>query len=69
MEPTILHGPHRHLLTAEEAAQVLGIGRTTVFHLLKTGQLESVRIGRHRRIPLDALQKLLDTLRTAEADT
>jgi excisionase family DNA binding protein len=41
--------PPRLLLTAEEAAQVLGVGRTTVYGLLRTGQLDSVRIGSARR--------------------
>ncbi|MGI8753522.1 MAG: helix-turn-helix domain-containing protein [Acidimicrobiales bacterium] len=42
--------PRRLLLTAEEAAQVLGVGRTTVYGMLRTGQLASVRIGSARRV-------------------
>ncbi|MBA2308442.1 MAG: helix-turn-helix domain-containing protein [Pseudonocardiales bacterium] len=45
----------RLLLTVEEAAQVLAVGRTTVFHLIRTGQLATVQIGRLRRVPMDAL--------------
>jgi len=39
------------LLSAEEAAELLCIGRTRVYHLLATGDPRSVRIGRSRRIP------------------
>ena len=33
------------LLGAEEAAEVLGIGRTFVFELVAKGRLESIKIG------------------------
>lgn len=44
------------LLTVEEAADVLRIGRTTMFELIRTGQVATVPIGRLRRVPMDALQ-------------
>lgn len=47
--------PERVLLTVEEVAERLGIGRTTTFRLVKTGEIESVRIGRLRRIHIDAI--------------
>ena len=53
------------LLTVEEAAQRLSIGRTTMYALLKAGQINSVRIGRLRRIPAEALTAYTDRL-TAE---
>ena len=55
------------LLTVEEAADQLGIGRTLAFALVKDGEIESVRIGRLRRIPADALGRYLDRL-TGHAD-
>lgn len=45
----------RVLLSVEQAAERLSIGRTTVYRLIKTGELQSVRVGRLRRIPADAL--------------
>lgn len=39
------------LLTPEQAAAALAIGRTKVFELLRSDDLESVRIGSSRRIP------------------
>jgi excisionase family DNA binding protein len=43
------------LLSVEDAAQRLSIGRTTMYTLLKDGQINSVRIGRLRRVPAEAL--------------
>ena len=51
------------LLTPVEAAQVLGIGRSKVYELLSSGQLDSVRIGSCRRVPADALHSFLVELR------
>lgn len=51
------------LLTAGEAAGVLGIGRTKVYELLRIGVIESVRVGTARRIPSAALTAYVDRLR------
>lgn len=55
------------LLTAEEAAAQLGVGRTKMFALMSEGEIESVRIGRHRRIPADALTAYVHRLRAEQA--
>lgn len=52
------------LLTPTEAAATLGIGRSKVYELLQSGQLESVRIGACRRVPADAVHSFLVNLRT-----
>lgn len=52
----------RVLLTVEEAAQRLRIGRTRMFALVKSGAVESVRIGRLRRVSIDALNAYTATL-------
>jgi excisionase family DNA binding protein len=49
-------GMPRIMLTPEQAAAALGIGRTTMFALIKSGEVESVRIGRLRRVPLDSIE-------------
>lgn len=51
------------LLTPVEAANALGIGRSKLYELLQTGELASVRIGACRRVPAEALQNFLLTLR------
>jgi len=51
------------LLTPVEAAHALGIGRSKVYELLRTGALGSVRIDTCRRIPVAALESLVAELR------
>lgn len=58
---------HKQLYRVEEAAELLSLGRTTVFHLIRTGALESVKIGAARRVPLWAIRKYLDRLAGEEA--
>ncbi|WP_163512422.1 excisionase family DNA-binding protein [Fodinicola acaciae] len=53
----------RIVLTVEEAAEQLGIGRTLMYALVKSGEVESVSIGRLRRIPNDALHSYVDRMR------
>jgi excisionase family DNA binding protein len=55
--------PLRLVLTIEEAAERLGIGRTLMYALVSAGEVESVRIGRLRRVPTDALDAYVATLR------
>jgi excisionase family DNA binding protein len=49
----------RLLLTVEEAARRLGIGRTLAWQLVRDGQLPSVRLGRLVRVPARALEDWL----------
>ena len=49
--------PEHTLLTVEEAAERLQIGRTRMFSLVKSGEIESVLIGRLRRIHPDSIEK------------
>lgn len=53
----------RIVLTVEEAADRLGIGRTLMYSLVASGEVESVQIGRLRRIPVDALANFVERLR------
>jgi excisionase family DNA binding protein len=52
------------VFTVEEAAERLGVGRTVMYALVSSGAVESVRIGRLRRVPADALVTFLDELRS-----
>jgi excisionase family DNA binding protein len=54
-EPTAPRMPDRVLLTAEEATERLGIGRTLMFRLIRTGEIESIQIHRLRRVPTSAI--------------
>ncbi len=53
------------LLTAIEAAKALGVGRSKVYELMAGGQLGSVKIGKCRRIPANALEAFVTSLRDA----
>ena len=55
----------RVLLTVEEAARRLNIGRTTMYGLVSSGAVESVTIGRLRRVPSECLDNFVTALRTA----
>lgn len=55
----------KRMLTAREVAEILGIGRTKVFELMASGELESVAIGRCRRAPIEALEAFVDGLRSS----
>jgi len=59
--------PARLLLTAEEAAQLLHIGRSKVYDLIRNGDLRSIKIGRLRRVPLDAVHDFATSPAAEEA--
>jgi excisionase family DNA binding protein len=50
------------LVTPEEAARRLSVGRTTVYELMASGELQSVNIGRCRRVPVSSLSLFVDRL-------
>jgi excisionase family DNA binding protein len=58
--------PGQILYSVEEAASLLGIGRTFMFHLLVTGEIDSLKIGRLRKIPRDAIDGYVDRLRARQ---
>lgn len=58
----------RVLLTAEEVAEALHIGRTRVFALIAAKEITSVKIGTLRRIPVDAVREYAARLVALEQD-
>lgn len=56
------------LYTPEAAAERLSVGRATVYELMRRGELGSVRLGRSRRIPADALADFVERLKAEAAD-
>jgi excisionase family DNA binding protein len=52
----------RVLLRPEEVAQALSISRSTVFLLMRSGELRSVKIGKSRRVPVDAVTEYVAAL-------
>jgi len=55
----------RLLFTPEHAAAKLDVGRTTVYALMASGALQSVKIGRSRRITAAALEEYVGRLAQA----
>jgi excisionase family DNA binding protein len=56
------------LLTPEEAADALGIGRSKVYELMRAGTLPSIRIDSCRRVPIENLTALVARLRGTSND-
>ncbi len=65
MQPTTTD---KKLLRVEEAAKLLGIGRTRAFELIKEGRLRSVKLGKTRLVPAKALDELVELLLSESTD-
>jgi excisionase family DNA binding protein len=50
------------LVTVEEGARLLGVGRTTMFELFGSGEVKSIRLGRRRLIARRSLETFVDEL-------
>ena len=44
------------LLTINQVAQLLGIGRTSTYELVMSGQIQSVKLGRRRLVPRSSVE-------------
>jgi excisionase family DNA binding protein len=51
------------LYKIEASAGALGIGRSKMFELITRGEIETVQIGRSRRVPAQALEDYVARLR------
>lgn len=50
------------LYRVEEAAEVLRIGRTVVYELIRCGALRTVKVGTRRLVPAVAVREYVDSL-------
>lgn len=66
--PTRSAGDAALLLTVTQAAAQLAIPRTAVYTLIMRGTLVSVKIGRHRRVPIWAIDDFVRRLVEQQAD-
>jgi excisionase family DNA binding protein len=57
----------RLLVSPREAAALLGIGHSKLYLLLQNGELDSLKIGSCRRIPMASIEALVKRL--SQADT
>jgi len=53
----------KRLFTVPQTQAMLGIGRTTLWNMIASGEIESVRIGRSRRITAEAIDQFVEGLR------
>ena len=49
----------RQTVTVEEAAKILGIGRSSAFDAIHRGELPYLRIGKRIVVPVAALERML----------
>lgn len=58
------------LVSVEEAAALLGLGRADFYaRFLATGRIESLKIGRRRLVPREALERFVTEERARQAVT
>lgn len=57
--PVSLSTTTRATLRVEEAAEVIGIARSTAYAAVARGEIPTVRIGRRLMVPVGALRELL----------
>jgi excisionase family DNA binding protein len=50
------------LLKPEEAAHLIGVGRSKMYELMASGAVKSVKIGALRRVPVAALDEYVAAL-------
>jgi excisionase family DNA binding protein len=55
------------LYSPEEAAGMLGVSRSQVFELIARHQIESIKVGRLRKFPHDALLAYIERLRAEQS--
>ena len=55
-----MNGEKRYVYKPEDIQQILGIGRTSVYKLLRSGQIKSKKIGKLYRIPVAYFDEYLN---------
>lgn len=53
--------PAKRAYRVKEAMQAFGVGKTSLYALMKDGRLPAVKVNGMRLIPADALEKLFAT--------
>jgi excisionase family DNA binding protein len=59
MTPHLQAEQTKRLLSVEELAQELGVGRTTAYALLWSGTIPSMKLGRLRRVRREDLDRFI----------
>ena len=59
----------RILLSVEDAAERLDIGRTMLYEPISAGAIHAIHVGRLRKVPVEALREYVDRQRALAGDT
>lgn len=54
------------LYTSKEAMKILKVSRTTLYRIVKNGDLKQIKVGGAIRFTEDEINRFLDTLKNAE---
>ena len=54
------HAPVKMLLTIDEAAQAMSVGRTLLYDLMMRKEIASIKVVRVRRVPLAAIDDYIN---------
>jgi excisionase family DNA binding protein len=57
----------RQTLTIEEAARILGVGRSKAYEFARTGKIPAIRLGHKLLVPKAALEEFLRAARMPDA--
>jgi excisionase family DNA binding protein len=52
------------LLSIKQACRLLGVGRSNLYEMLALGRVRSVKIGRRRLVPRDAIDEFVGSFET-----
>jgi excisionase family DNA binding protein len=67
----LLHAPSalgKQLYRVQEVVESLGLSRSTIYEQMRSGRLGSVKVGRSRRIPAEAITEFVELLRREAED-
>jgi len=67
--PTLNDAQSPKLLDVQQVSDLLNISRTSVYDLISSGALESIKIGRSRRILAEDLELFIQTLKAEQSET
>lgn len=48
------------LVSVQQAARMLGIGRTSIYQLINSGELQTMKLGRRRLITIESLRRVTE---------
>ena len=68
-EPVVSKSSEEPLMTTEQAQQKLRMGRTSFFGLLKSGQIDSIKIGKNRRVLRRSVDDFVERLMQEQTDS